>query len=41
MTSSELRAEYVCPPGEEPERTGTRLPLDAPYPEGHPLNDAD
>ncbi|WP_111431145.1 pentapeptide repeat-containing protein [Rhodobacteraceae bacterium DSL-40] len=32
-----VRAEFLCPPGEEPKRTGTRLPLDAAYPEGHPL----
>jgi uncharacterized protein YjbI with pentapeptide repeats len=33
----EIRAEFLCPEGQEPRRTGTRLPLDAPYPEGHPL----
>ena len=37
----EVRAAFLCPPGEEPKRTGTRLPLDAPYPEGHPLADRD
>lgn len=32
-----LRAEFLCPEGTDPVRTGTPLPLDAPYPEGHPL----
>jgi hypothetical protein len=32
-----VRAEFLCPEGEEPRRTGTRLSLDAPYPDGHPL----
>ena len=35
----DVRAEFLCPEGEEPQRTGTRLPLDAPYPDGHPLAD--
>jgi hypothetical protein len=32
-----VRAEFLCPEGTEPQPTGTPLPLDAPYPDGHPL----
>jgi hypothetical protein len=34
-----IRAEFLCPEGAEPQRTGTRRSLDAPYPDGHPLAD--
>ncbi|MEM8572034.1 MAG: pentapeptide repeat-containing protein [Pseudomonadota bacterium] len=36
-SADDLRDAFLCAEGEEPERTGTPLPLDAPYPEGHPL----
>jgi hypothetical protein len=32
-----LRAKLLCPSGQDPQRTGTSLALDAPYPDGHPL----
>ena len=37
--ANDLRAEFLCPDGTEPVRTGTPLALDAPYPDGHPLAD--
>ena len=37
--ANKLRAEFLCPEGTDPARTGTPLALDAPYPEGHPLAD--
>ena len=36
-----LRAEFLCPEGQEPARTGTPLALDGHYPEGGPLADRD
>jgi uncharacterized protein YjbI with pentapeptide repeats len=38
-SAEDVRSEFLCPAGEEPQRTGTRLPVDAPYPAGHPLAD--
>ena len=37
---AEVRADFLCPAGEEPQRTGTPLAVDAPYPPGHPLADS-
>jgi hypothetical protein len=37
--ANDLRAQYLCPDGAEPARTGTPLALDAPYPDGHTLAD--
>jgi uncharacterized protein YjbI with pentapeptide repeats len=34
-----LRAEFLCGPGNPRIKTGTPFPVDAPYPEGHPLAD--
>jgi len=36
-TAKVLRAQFLCPEGTEPRRTGTPLALNAPYPDGHPL----
>jgi hypothetical protein len=36
----DLRAEFLCPEGKEPRRTGTPLALDVPYPDDHPLSDS-
>jgi hypothetical protein len=41
IDADQLRAEFLCPAGEVPQRTGTPLPVDAPYPEGHPLGRRD
>ena len=38
-SAEDVRAELLCPDGAEPQRTGILLPLDAPYPDGHPLAD--
>ncbi len=35
--ANDFGAEFLCPDGAEPTRTGTPLALDAPYPDGHPL----
>ncbi|MCB1372002.1 MAG: pentapeptide repeat-containing protein [Rhodobacteraceae bacterium] len=34
-----LRADFLCSPDNPRRKTGTPLPLDAPYPPGHPLAD--
>jgi hypothetical protein len=38
-SSDDVRAEFICADGEEPQRTGTQHPVDATYPDGHPLAD--
>jgi hypothetical protein len=36
-SEDDLRRDWICPPGSQPQKTGTSLPLNAPRPEGHPL----
>lgn len=36
-SADELRARYLCIPGNPRRKVGTPLALDAPYPDGHPL----